>query len=88
MTVCSGYLEQVELALIAGDELSSGVSAHLSTCASCAAETAQLTRLIGELAALPTAEAPADWAARLAPVVLAAAALPRSEEHTSELQSH
>jgi anti-sigma factor RsiW len=73
MTVCSGIREQLELALLTGDELSSGVSAHLSTCAACAAEATQISRLIAAVAALPAPQAPADLAARITPAVLAAA---------------
>jgi anti-sigma factor RsiW len=73
MTVCSGSLEHVELALLEGSELSSAVQAHLSTCSSCAAQAETLKGIVAALQASPAPEAPAGLAARLVPLVLAEA---------------
>ena len=73
MTVCSGSLEHVELALLEGSELSSAVQAHLNTCSSCAAEARSLTELATALQASPAPVAPAGLAARIVPLVLAEA---------------
>jgi hypothetical protein len=73
MTVCSGSLEHVELALLEGSELSSAVQAHLSTCSSCAAQAETLKGIVAALQASPAPVAPAGLAARLVPVVLAEA---------------
>jgi anti-sigma factor RsiW len=70
MTVCSGSLEHVELALLEGSELTSAVQGHLSTCSSCAAEAETLKGIVAALQASPTPAVPADLAARLVPVVL------------------
>jgi len=73
MTVCSGSLEHVELALLEGSELSSAVQAHLSTCSSCAAQAETLKGIVAGLQASPAPVAPAGLAARLVPLVLAEA---------------
>ncbi|NBU16529.1 MAG: hypothetical protein EBS48_05865 [Actinobacteria bacterium] len=73
MTVCSGSLEHVELALLEGSELSSAVQAHLSTCSSCAAQAETLKGIVAALQASPAPLAPAGLAARLVPLVLAEA---------------
>jgi len=73
MTVCSGSLEHVELALLEGSELSSAVQAHLSTCSSCAAQVETLKGIVAALQASPAPVAPAGLAARLVPLVLAEA---------------
>ena len=73
MTVCSGTLEHVELALLEGSELSSAVQAHLSTCSSCATQARSLMGLATALQASPAPAVPADLAARLVPLVLAEA---------------
>jgi hypothetical protein len=73
MTVCSGSLEHVELALLEGSELSSAVQAHLSTCSSCAAQAETLNGIVAALQASPAPVAPAGLAARLVPLVLAEA---------------
>ena len=73
MTVCSGSLEHVELALLEGSELSSAVQAHLSTCSSCAAQAETLKGIVVALQASSAPVAPAGLAARLVPLVLAEA---------------
>jgi anti-sigma factor RsiW len=73
MTVCSGSLEHVELALLEGSELSSAVQAHLTSCSSCAAQVETLKGIVAALQASPAPAAPADLAARLVPLVLAEA---------------
>ena len=73
MTVCSGTLERVELALIEGVELSSAVQAHLNTCSSCAAEAETLTGIVAALQARPAPVVPAGLAARIVPLMLAEA---------------
>ena len=73
MTVCSGSLEHVELALLEGSELSSAVQAHLNTCSSCAAQAETLKGIIAALQASSAPVAPAGLAARLVPLVLAEA---------------
>ena len=73
MTVCSGTLEHVELALLEGSELSSAVQSHLSTCSACSAEATALRALVLALSASPAPVAPAGLAARLVPLVLAEA---------------
>ena len=73
MTVCSGTLEHVELALLEGSELSSAVQAHLSTCSACSAEATALRALVLALSASPAPVAPAGLAARIVPLVLAEA---------------
>jgi anti-sigma factor RsiW len=73
MTVCSGTLEHVELALLEGSELSSAVQAHLSSCSACSAETAALRAVISALQASPAPLLPAGLAARIVPLVLAEA---------------
>ena len=73
MTVCSGTLEHIELALLEGSGLSSAVQAHLNTCSSCAAEARSLTELATALQASPAPVAPAGLAARIVPLVLAEA---------------
>jgi anti-sigma factor RsiW len=73
MTVCSGTLEHVELALLEGSELSSAVQAHLNSCASCATEARSLLELTSALQASPAPVAPAGLTARIVPLVLAEA---------------
>ncbi|MFM8998265.1 MAG: hypothetical protein ACKOJD_09250 [Candidatus Limnocylindrus sp.] len=73
MTVCSGSLEHVELALLEGSELSSAVQAHLTSCSSCAAQAETLKGIVAALQASPAPAAPADLATRLVPLVLAEA---------------
>ena len=73
MTVCSGSLEHVELALLEGSELSSAVQAHLTSCSSCAAQAETLKGIVAALQASPAPVAPADLAARIVPLVLAEA---------------
>ena len=70
MTVCSGSLERVELALLEGSELSSAVQAHLSTCSSCAAQAETLKGIVAALQASSAPVAPAGLAARIVPLVL------------------
>jgi len=79
MTVCSGSLEHVELALLEGSELSSAVQAHLTSCSSCAAEAETLKGIVAALQASPAPAALADLAARLVPLVLAEAQKGRRE---------
>jgi anti-sigma factor RsiW len=73
MTVCSGSLEHVELALLEGSELSSAVQAHLSTCSSCAAQVETLKGIVAALQASSAPVVPAGLAARIVPLVLAEA---------------
>jgi anti-sigma factor RsiW len=73
MTVCSGSLEHVELALLEGSELSSAVQAHLTSCSSCAAQAETLKGIVAALQASPAPVAPAGLAARIVPLVLAEA---------------
>ncbi len=73
MTVCSGSLEHVELALLEGSELSSAVQAHLTSCSSCAAEAETLKGIVAALQASPAPVAPAGLSARIVPLVLAEA---------------
>lgn len=73
MTVCSGSLEHVELALLEGSELSSAVRAHLNACSACASQARSLMGLATALQASPAPVVPADLAARLVPLVLAEA---------------
>jgi anti-sigma factor RsiW len=73
MTVCSGSLEHVELALLEGSELSSAVQAHLTSCSSCAAQAETLKGIVAALQASPAPAAPAGLAARIVPLVLAEA---------------
>jgi anti-sigma factor RsiW len=73
MTVCSGSLEHVELALLEGSELSSAVQAHLTSCSACSAEATALRAIVSALHASPAPAAPADLAARIVPLVLAEA---------------
>ena len=73
MTVCSGSLEHVELALLEGSELSSAVQAHLTSCSSCAAQAETLKGIVAALQASPAPVAPAGLTARIVPLVLAEA---------------
>ena len=73
MTVCSGTLEHMELALLEGSELSSAVQAHLSTCSACSAEATALRAIISALQASPAPVLPAGLTARIVPLVLAEA---------------
>jgi anti-sigma factor RsiW len=73
MTVCSGTLEHVELALLEGSELSSAVQAHLTSCSSCVAQTETLKGIVAALQASPAPVAPAGLTARIVPLVLAEA---------------
>ena len=73
MTVCSGSLEHVELALLEGSELSSAVQAHLTSCSSCAAQAETLKGIVAALQASPVPVAPAGLTARIVPLVLAEA---------------
>ena len=73
MTVCSGTLEHVELALLEGSELSSAVQAHLTSCSACSAETTALRAIVSALQASPAPVLPAGLTARIVPLVLAEA---------------
>ncbi len=73
MTVCSGSLEHMELALLEGSELSSAVQAHLSTCSACSAEATALRAIVSALQASPAPVLPASLTARIVPLVLAEA---------------
>ena len=73
MTVCSGTLEHIELALLEGSELSSAVQAHLSTCSACSAEATALRAIVSALQASPAPVLPAGLTARIVPLVLAEA---------------
>ena len=73
MTVCSGTLEHVELALLEGSELSSAVQAHLSSCSACSAEATALRAIVSALQASPAPVLPAGLTARIVPLVLAEA---------------
>jgi len=73
MTVCSGTLEHMELALLEGSELSSAVQAHLSTCSACSAEATALRAIVSALQASPAPVLPASLTARIVPLVLAEA---------------
>jgi anti-sigma factor RsiW len=73
MTVCSGTLEHVELALLEGSELSSAVQAHLTSCSACSAEATALRAIVSLLNASPAPVAPAGLTARIVPLVLAEA---------------
>jgi anti-sigma factor RsiW len=73
MTVCSGTLEHMELALLEGSELSSAVQAHLTSCSACSAEATALRAIISALQASPAPVLPAGLTARIVPLVLAEA---------------
>ena len=73
MTVCSGTLEDVELALLEGSELSSAVQAHLTSCSACVAQAETLKGIVAALQASPAPVAPAGLTARIVPLVLAEA---------------
>ena len=73
MTVCSGTLEHMELALLEGSELSSAVQAHLSTCSACSAEATALRAIVSALQVSPAPVLPAGLTARIVPLVLAEA---------------
>ena len=73
MTVCSGTLEHMELALLEGSELSSAVQVHLSTCSACSAEATALRAIVSALQASPAPVLPAGLTARIVPLVLAEA---------------
>ncbi len=73
MTVCSGTLEHVELALLEGSELSSAVQAHLTSCSACVAHAETLKGIVAALQASPAPVAPAGLTARIVPLVLAEA---------------
>jgi len=73
MTVCSGTLEHMELALLEGSELSSAVQAHLSTCSACSAEATALRAIVSALQASPAPVLPDGLTARIVPLVLAEA---------------
>ena len=73
MTVCSGTLEHMELALLEGSELSSAVQAHLSTCSACSAEATALRAIVSALQTSPAPVLPAGLTARIVPLVLAEA---------------
>ena len=73
MTVCSGTLEHMELALLEGSEFSSAVQAHLSTCSACSAEATALRAIVSALQASPAPVLPAGLTARIVPLVLAEA---------------
>ena len=73
MTVCSGTLEHVELALLEGSELSSAVQAHLTSCSACSAEATALRAIVSALQASPAPVLPAGLTARIVPLVLAEA---------------
>ena len=73
MTVCSGTLEHVELALLEGSELSAAVQAHLTSCSACVAQAETLKGIVAALQASPAPVAPAGLTARIVPLVLAEA---------------
>ena len=73
MTVCSGTLEHMELALLEGSELSSAVQAHLTSCSACSAEATALRAIVSALQASPAPVLPAGLTARIVPLVLAEA---------------
>ena len=73
MTVCSGTLEHVELALLEGSELSSAVQAHLTSCSACSTEATALRAIVSALQASPAPVLPAGLTARIVPLVLAEA---------------
>ena len=73
MTVCSGTLEHVELALLEGSELSSAVQAHLTSCSACSAEATALRAIVSALQASPAPVLPAGLTARIVPLILAEA---------------
>jgi anti-sigma factor RsiW len=73
MTVCSGTLEHMELALLEGSELSSAVQAHLTICSACSAEATALRAIVSALQASPAPVLPAGLTARIVPLVLAEA---------------
>ena len=73
MTVCSGTLEHMELALLEGSELSSAVQAHLTSCSACSAEATALRAIVSALQASPAPVLPASLTARIVPLVLAEA---------------
>ena len=73
MTVCSGTLEHMELALLEGSELSSAVQAHLTSCSACVAQAETLKGIVAALQASPAPVAPAGLTARIVPLVLAEA---------------
>ena len=73
MTVCSGTLEHIELALLEGSELSSAVQAHLTSCSACSAEATALRAIVSALQASPAPVLPAGLTARIVPLVLAEA---------------
>ena len=73
MTVCSGTLEHVELALLEGSELSSAVQAHLTSCSACVAQAETLKGIVAALQASPAPVLPAGLTARIVPLVLAEA---------------
>jgi anti-sigma factor RsiW len=73
MTVCSGTLEHMELALLEGSELSSAVQAHLTSCSACSAEATALRAVVSALQASPAPVLPAGLTARIVPLVLAEA---------------
>ena len=73
MTVCSGTLEHMELALLEGSELSSAVQAHLTSCSSCVAQAETLKGIVAALQASPAPVLPAGLTARIVPLVLAEA---------------
>ena len=73
MTVCSGTLEHMELALLEGSELSSAVQAHLTSCSACSAEATALRAIVSALQASPAPVLPAGLTARIVPLILAEA---------------
>ena len=73
MTVCSGTLEHMELALLEGSELSSAVQAHLTSCSACVAQAETLKGIVAALQASPAPVLPAGLTARIVPLVLAEA---------------
>ena len=85
MTVCSGTLEHVELALLEGSELSSAVQAHLTSCSSCVAQAESLKGIVAALQASPAPVAPTGLTARIVPLVLAEAQKGRRQGFTARV---
>ena len=76
---CTRIQEQLELTLLEGSALPTPLQAHLAGCPSCAAEAASLQGIIAALSATPAPVAPVGLAARIVPLVLAAAQTSRRQ---------
>ena len=77
--ICTRIQEQLELTLLEGGALPAPLQAHLAGCPSCAAEAASLQGIIAALGASPAPVAPAGLAARIVPLVVAAAQTSRRQ---------